>query len=227
MKTLHLNPYKFQRTSTQLGYSIVELTISLAIISVIVVGSLAGVRKVLRTNQINNELKNISTTTANVLVATSTVANIGGLTLADLARANVFRASTLRTTTTTSGSGPSATTTTTYDGLTNNFGGTSLIKPNDAAIGPYAEKTAWMYIVNGVPGDSCNDFLSGLDNLGTVIKVVQAPTSPPTTIAGFNKDVKTATTPMSLATIGNACNTGASGQSLAANVSVLLVFPSR
>ena len=41
----------------QKGYSIIELSIALAIISIILVTSLAGVQRVLRSNNLNNELK--------------------------------------------------------------------------------------------------------------------------------------------------------------------------
>jgi len=42
--------------ATQKSYSIVELSISLAIISLVLVGSLAGVQRVLRSNNVNKDL---------------------------------------------------------------------------------------------------------------------------------------------------------------------------
>ena len=44
----------------QKGYSIIELSIALAIISIILVGSLAGVQRVLRSNNVNSDLRNIN-----------------------------------------------------------------------------------------------------------------------------------------------------------------------
>jgi len=44
----------------QKGYSIIELSIALAIISIILVTSLAGVQRVLRSNNVNNDLRNIN-----------------------------------------------------------------------------------------------------------------------------------------------------------------------
>lgn len=56
----------------QKGYSIIELSIALAIISIILVTSLAGVQRVLRSNNVNNDLRNI-----NLLAATNGTRDIG------------------------------------------------------------------------------------------------------------------------------------------------------
>ena len=50
--------------SRQKGYSIIELSIALAIVSIILVTALTGVQRILRTNNLNEELKK-----ANLLVA--------------------------------------------------------------------------------------------------------------------------------------------------------------
>ena len=60
MDTQAFNQKQFvteNKIGKQKGYSIIELSIALAIISIILVTSLAGVQRVLRSNNLNNELK--------------------------------------------------------------------------------------------------------------------------------------------------------------------------
>ncbi len=66
----------------QKGYSIIELSIALAIISIILVTALAGVQRVLRSNNVNNDLRGLNLTAANLATMYSTQANTDGLTMA-------------------------------------------------------------------------------------------------------------------------------------------------
>ena len=50
----------------QKGYSIIELSIALAIISIILVTALAGVQRILRSNNVNSDLRGLNLTAANL-----------------------------------------------------------------------------------------------------------------------------------------------------------------
>ena len=50
----------------QAGYSLVELSVALAIVAVILVGGLMGTRQILLTNNVNNQLKDAAQVIAKV-----------------------------------------------------------------------------------------------------------------------------------------------------------------
>jgi prepilin-type N-terminal cleavage/methylation domain-containing protein len=74
----------------QKGYSIVELSIALAIISIILVTALAGVQRILRTNNVNNDLKTINLLTARLTTMLANNASTSGITNANLIALKVF-----------------------------------------------------------------------------------------------------------------------------------------
>jgi len=62
----------------QKGYSIVELSIALAIISIILVTALAGVQRILRSNNVNEDLRNLNLLASKLTVMLSSVPNAAG-----------------------------------------------------------------------------------------------------------------------------------------------------
>jgi len=84
----------------QKGYSIIELSIALAIISIILVTSLAGVQRVLRSNNLNNELKIVQLGIANLgtlLANATTTSGITSSTVISLKSFDGFQADTTNT----------------------------------------------------------------------------------------------------------------------------------
>ena len=76
-------PTETKKQSTkQKGYSIIELSIALAIISIILVTSLAGVQRVLRSNNVNNDLRNINLAVASLTALSATQTSTSGVTMA-------------------------------------------------------------------------------------------------------------------------------------------------
>jgi prepilin-type N-terminal cleavage/methylation domain-containing protein len=63
----------------QKGYSIIELSIALAIISIILVTALAGVQRILRSNNVNEDLKNINLVASKLAVMLSSVPDTAGM----------------------------------------------------------------------------------------------------------------------------------------------------
>jgi len=108
----------------QKGYSIVELSIALAIISIILVTSLAGVQRVLRTNNVNNDLRNINLTVGALTALTANQNSTSGVTMANLVGLKVFDGFTVNTGTNT---------------VTNAFGGDIKVFPNKAAVDSYPQ----------------------------------------------------------------------------------------
>ena len=136
----------------QKGYSIIELSIALAIISIILVGSLAGVQRVLRSNNLNNELKSAQLGMANLTTFLATTNSTSGLTSAGAVTLKLF------------------------DGLQidtgnnlykNNFGGFIYTESNQVAIGANLANSGFIYATTNVPQEICSDYLSGLASVST------------------------------------------------------------
>lgn len=137
---------------SQKGYSIIELSIALAIISIILVGSLAGVQRVLRSNNLNNELKSAQLGMANLTTFLATTNSTSGLTSAGAVTLKLF------------------------DGLQidtnnslykNNFGGFIYTESNKDAIGANLANSGFIYATTNIPQEICSDYLSGLASVST------------------------------------------------------------
>ena len=74
----------------QKGYSIVELSIALAIISIILVTALAGVQRILRSNNVNEDLRNLNLLASKITVMLTNVTNTAGITQANLVNLRAF-----------------------------------------------------------------------------------------------------------------------------------------
>lgn len=81
----HQTPLRQQK-----GYSIIELSIALAIISIILVTALAGVQRILRSNSTNEDLKNINLLASKLTVMLSNVQTTAGIAQANLVNLRVF-----------------------------------------------------------------------------------------------------------------------------------------
>lgn len=102
----------------QKGYSIIELSIALAIISIILVTALAGVQRILRSNNVNEDLKNLNLMASKVTVMLTNVANTAGITQANLVNLRAFEGFRVA-----------------GNVVTNAFGGNITVVPNAAVLG--------------------------------------------------------------------------------------------
>ena len=162
----------------QKGYSIIELSIALAIISIILVGSLAGVQRVLRSNNLNNELKSAQLGMANLTTLLATTNSTSGLNSAGAITLKVF------------------------DGLQvdavnnlykNNFGGYIYAESNVAAIGGNVANSGFIYATTNIPADICSDYLNGLASISTQLSAGNGFYSADGKLAAANKGVMAAT----------------------------------
>lgn len=136
----------------QKGYSIIELSIALAIISIILVGSLAGVQRVLRSNNLNNELKAAQLGMANLTTFLATTNSTSGLTSAGTVTLKLFDGLQIDTT---------------NNLYKNNFGGFIYTESNKLGIGANIANSGFIYATTNIPQEICSDYLNGLASVST------------------------------------------------------------
>ncbi len=154
----------------QAGYTLIELSISLAIIAVLLVGTLTGVQSLLRANNANNT---ISSTQAAITNITKLYAASSDKTIyahAELAKMGVWEKSALTTTT--------VGTVTTATGAKNPFGGSITVYRNKTGFGAdlnaVADDIGYWYRLNGIPGESCASVATSFVNTADAIYISQA-----------------------------------------------------
>jgi prepilin-type N-terminal cleavage/methylation domain-containing protein len=153
----------------QRGYSLVELSIALAIVAVIVLGGLVGTRQILLSNSVNNQLKESAGTISKITRLYQRQTTTTGATVASLAKVGVWPAER-----------------TFIDGEVTKvrgvIAGTSeLLFPNAAAAGSMLATQGLIYTIRNVPSGVCADLVNGLDSMAFAIWVNGAATSDPTT----------------------------------------------
>jgi prepilin-type N-terminal cleavage/methylation domain-containing protein len=154
----------------QAGYTLVELAITVSIIAVLIVGTLTGVQRLLRSNNSNSTLTQTQVAVTNIakVVATAGKGVYGGAGQADgtnvLAQLGVWDASAV----TTSAAVPPVRT------VTNPFSGSITVSPNTAPIGGAngaAANTGYWYRIGGVPEDICPSLASSFVNTAAGIYI--------------------------------------------------------
>ena len=173
----------------QKGYSIIELSIALAIISIILVGSLAGVQRVLRSNNVNSDLRNINLTAANLSTMYSSQPNTAVVAMATLVGLRVFDGFAVNTANNT---------------VTNAFGGQITVTTNAAAIDGFPANSGFMVYSTNIPSEACPDYLNGLQKISPNMTTTNA-VGPAVAGAVFRTAVRANNAPLVLATVSAAC----------------------
>lgn len=139
----------------QKGYSIVELSIALAIISIILVTALAGVQRILRTNNVNNDLKTINLLTARLTTMLANNASTSGITNANLIALKVFEDFAFK------------------GGVAvNAFGGEVTIVPNSKNVDTTPAGSGLVMYSRDIPPEVCPDYINGISNLSSNITTI-------------------------------------------------------
>ena len=159
MKSINTTEVQQKEIDKQKGYSIIELSIALAIISLILVGSLAGVQRVLRSNNINKDLTAMNLLASRLTTISSNMGTTAGTTMATLNSLNAFEGLNI-TAAAVAGADPT---------ISNSFGGSFVVAPNTAAVGGYAAGGGFIVYSTGIPSAACPDLLLGLNNLSPQI----------------------------------------------------------
>jgi len=165
---------KFKKTlnhfsSSQKGYSLVELSVALAIVAVILVGALLGTRQIMLTNSVNNQVKESALVISKIqrqFAKQSNTANASTNVLAPLGIWPPERS-------TVSGQNW------TIRGVIN--GSSELVFSNEAAIGTLPANSGFIYTLRQVPVDACAELVTAMDSVSFAIYVGASPSSAPST----------------------------------------------
>ncbi len=177
----------------QKGYSIIELSIALAIISIILVTSLAGVQRVLRSNNVNNDLRNINLAVAALTSLAATQTSTSGVTMANLIGLKVFDGFAVNET---AGS------------VTNAFGGAIRVVSNGATVDGYPQNSGFILYSQNIPSEACPDYINGISTLSPNISTtnVSGPAMDGAVFSGTNTTaLKTGGGTYSLPSLAAAC----------------------
>ena len=163
---------------SQRGYSLIELSIVLAIIAVVIGGAITGVQAILRSNNVNKTV-------------TATNKAVGAIT-SKLIRDNTYvNATTQNLSSRAMGVWDEKTVTspgTATAAVTNEFGGRVLVAPMTTATFGLAANQAYIYTLTGIPTSVCADVLLGLESLsfgaGVNNELASAVTTAPSALTG-------------------------------------------
>ncbi len=179
----------------QKGYSIIELSIALAIISIILVTALAGVQRILRSNNVNEDLKNLNLMASKVTVMLTNVVNTANIAQADLVNLRAFEGFRVA-----------------GNVVTNAFGGNITVAPNSAVLGTVPINGGLMVYSTRIPPEVCSDYITGLAPIASHISASNA-ANPAVAGAAYANVVKTNLQAITIANLATAC-TAAAGNTI-------------
>ncbi len=153
-----------KQAARQQGYTLIELSIALAIVSVIIVGSLIGVQRILANNRANNLLAEVPRINAALVGAAANSSNFADITTKRAAALGAFSPNTVKW----NGDTPT---------VTNAFGGSLYIQGNDSNMdGIGGKDRGYIVVATGIPNEMCATVVNGLAPLAQVLWV-DAPTT--------------------------------------------------
>jgi prepilin-type N-terminal cleavage/methylation domain-containing protein len=129
----------------QAGYTLVELAISVSIISLLIVASLTGVQSLLAANKVNRTLTQTTLATANISKLSASTGNTN-LNTVNLRNLGAWETSAIRTT----GAAPNLTTT-----IETPFAGIIEVAVNNEKVGTFAIGSGYWYRMSLVPESVC------------------------------------------------------------------------
>ena len=157
----------------QQGYTLVELAISVAILSVLIVAGLLGVQSILTSGKVNDQIKTVAKLSAKASALFSS-SGTSGITQKQMINVGAWDASKANSASV----------------VTSSFGSTESIESNTAVIGDMAANTGFVYTIRAIPQAACADLASGLSGFVYALNVGEASSVAPTTKAGWDGSVK-------------------------------------
>jgi len=195
---------------SQRGYSLIELSIVLAIIAVVIAGAITGVQSILRSNNVVRVISATNKAVSSITAKLIRDANYGNATLQILTGSSmdIWESKDI----TSPGAAGAR--------VANPFGGQVWVTPVAADGYGVLANNGYIYTLTGIPTAACLDVALGLDSLATAMSVQnQAPSAvakAPDSLAGTV--VKQPGSAMTVSTTAGACapatNTGSTTISL-------------
>lgn len=195
---------------SQRGYSLIELSIAMAILSVVIVGSLMGVQRILANNRANNVLQTVPRVNAALIAATAGAAGGTQVSTNLAVQLGAFEPSAV--------TGLAAAQT-----VRNDFGGQYRVTSNTDPVGTVGAKGGYFFHITNVPQSVCPVIANGLAALADGIWIGSATDFPPpaanintlaTPATGTNvKAVNGAA--LNVANVATACSTNTSNTVIA------------
>ena len=165
LQTIAIRSQATHSRAKQAGFSLVELSVALAISGVVLMAALAGVRKLVDSSNANTALTQMGSSIANM---SKSAQALGDQSIYDdtllMGKMGVFdNASVIR------GGGAGA-----ISQIRNPFGGYIWTSRNKQVADNAPLNTALWYVVTGVPNSACPDLVTGLNNAAYSIYVSAA-----------------------------------------------------
>jgi prepilin-type N-terminal cleavage/methylation domain-containing protein len=144
---------------SQRGYSLIELSIVLAIIAVIIAGAVFGVQAILRANNVNKTISQTNVAANKIVAKLIRDANYANATTVNLTRQgqDVWDAQYVNIAAGT---------------VENPFNGAVHVRPLGSAEGGLAVNEGLVYTISGLPVSVCSDVAGGVEGLSTALRVV-------------------------------------------------------
>jgi prepilin-type N-terminal cleavage/methylation domain-containing protein len=187
-----MNSYKLTSLQgKQQGYTLVELAISVAILSVLIVAGLLGVQSILTSGKVNDQIKTVAKLAAkSSALFASSASGTAGVIQQQMVNVGAWDASKANGAV-----------------VTSSFGSLETITPNANAIGAMAANTGFVYKINSVPQAACADLANGLSGFVFALNVVGASSVAPNDWSTGNAAVKLpGGANVTLANLANSCN---------------------
>jgi prepilin-type N-terminal cleavage/methylation domain-containing protein len=148
---------------SQRGYSLIELSIVLAIIAVVIGGAITGVQLLLQSNNVNKTISNTNRAVGAITSKLIRDPNYANATTVNLASPSmgVWEPRSI------TGVGANAV-------VNHDFGNRVFVAPIAAAAFNYGANQAYVYTLTGIPTSACTDLVMGLESLAVAVSVVNA-----------------------------------------------------
>ena len=183
--------------STQRGYSLIELSIALAIIGVVIAGSIVGVQAILRSNNVNKTIGQTNVAVNKIVGKLIRDNNYVNANTVNLTRIGLEVWSTADII---SGGVAAAR-------VTHPLSGDVFVAPLTVATEGIAINQGYVYTLSSVPVAACADLAAGLEGLAYVLNITNAAplAAAPSIIAG-GTIVKDPATVFNSAVVNTACS---------------------
>jgi prepilin-type N-terminal cleavage/methylation domain-containing protein len=155
--------FSISSATSEKGYTLIELSITLAVISVLIVGGLSGIQSIMNIIKVSEQVKVVAKLNARVsLLYRGTTAGVTQLQVAQMGAWDTDRVTIASNVAT----------------VKSAFGTREVILPNaNNDIGDIKANSGFQYVIKSVPQMACADLAMGLRNFAYAMHIHQADTA--------------------------------------------------